>query len=235
MPNFLSTPGYYTSSRVFVKDQFDVYSTGETEVSLGKNANAEGVHGVAIGAGASAPNDSGTAVGYQANVRDDYCTAIGANAGAEDEYSVAVGAEAVASSGDGTPAIQIGKNSVSYPTNLINFGDKSFIKLAVDLVYPVGSIYMSVNSANPASLFGGTWVAWGSGRAPVGVNASDSDFGTVEKTGGAKSVAFTPSISTTTTEGGTGGYPAVSSVSANQSTVSVLQPYITCYMWKRTN
>ena len=28
----------------------------------------------------------------------------------------------------------------------------------VDLVYPVGSIYMSVNSTSPATLFGGTWV-----------------------------------------------------------------------------
>ena len=26
-----------------------------------------------------------------------------------------------------------------------------------DLVYPVGSIYMSVNSTSPATLFGGTW------------------------------------------------------------------------------
>ena len=26
-----------------------------------------------------------------------------------------------------------------------------------ELIYPVGSIYMSVNSTSPASLFGGTW------------------------------------------------------------------------------
>lgn len=27
----------------------------------------------------------------------------------------------------------------------------------IDLIYPIGSIYMSVNSASPATLFGGTW------------------------------------------------------------------------------
>lgn len=57
--------------------------------------------------------------------------------------------------------------------------------------YPVGSIYMSVNSTNPGTFFGGTWVAWGAGRVPVGFNASDSDFSTVEKTGGEKAHTLT--------------------------------------------
>lgn len=228
MPNFLSVPEYYTTSGVYVSAQFDVFETGTTEVALGNNANAEGNHTVTIGAEASAPNDSGVSIGYRANVRDDYGISIGANSGSEGLHSVSIGANAIAQAPDGGPAIQIGANAVTYSS--INFGNKSLI----DLVYPVGSIYMSVNNTNPTSLFGGTWVAWGSGRVPVGVNTSDSDFNAVEKTGGAKSITFTPSISTTTTEGGTDGFPAVSSVSANQSTVSVLQPYITCYMWKRT-
>ena len=57
-------------------------------------------------------------------------------------------------------------------------------KTICDLIYSVGSIYMSVNSTNPKDLFGGTWVGWGSGRVPMCVNTSDSNFNTVEKTGG---------------------------------------------------
>lgn len=53
-------------------------------------------------------------------------------------------------------------------------------------IYPVGSIYISVKNTNPGTLFGGTWTAWGSGRVPVGVNASETAFSTVEKTGGSK-------------------------------------------------
>ena len=47
---------------------------------------------------------------------------------------------------------------------------------------------MSTSSTNPGTLFGGTWEAWGSGRVPVGVNSSDSDFSTVEKIGGSKTI-----------------------------------------------
>jgi len=50
---------------------------------------------------------------------------------------------------------------------------------------------MSTNSANPSTLFGGTWTAWGSGRVPVGINASETEFNTVEKTGGEKAHVLT--------------------------------------------
>ena len=32
------------------------------------------------------------------------------------------------------------------------------LKELINIIYPVGSIYMSVNTTNPANLFGGTWV-----------------------------------------------------------------------------
>lgn len=57
---------------------------------------------------------------------------------------------------------------------------------ALNLVYPVGSIYMSVNNVSPQTFLGGTWERWGQGCVPVGVsaNANDSDFGKVEQQGG---------------------------------------------------
>lgn len=54
--------------------------------------------------------------------------------------------------------------------------------------YPVGSIYMNASvSTNPATLLGfGTWAAFAAGRMPIGINSGDSDFDTLEETGGAK-------------------------------------------------
>jgi hypothetical protein len=64
--------------------------------------------------------------------------------------------------------------------------------VAANDVWPVGSIYMSVESTSPAVLFGGTWTAWGAGRVPVGIDTGDTDFNSVEKTGGSKTHALTP-------------------------------------------
>lgn len=64
------------------------------------------------------------------------------------------------------------------------------IQTLLSMVYPVGSIYMSANNVSPQSFLGGTWVAWGSGRVPVGVNTGDSNFSSTEKTGGVSSNSF---------------------------------------------
>lgn len=54
-------------------------------------------------------------------------------------------------------------------------------------VYPVGSIYLSMNTANPSSLFGfGTWAQIAGGRMLVGVGAEDADYVGANKTGGSK-------------------------------------------------
>ena len=162
---------------------------------------------------------------------------------------------------------------------------KDYIKSLVGEMYPVGSIYMSVTNTNPSTYFGGTWVAWGAGRVPVGVNTSDTNFSTVEKTGGASTVTLTatqiPShthakgtlatasagahthtlnLSKTTWAGSSSSRVVVDSTDytamTNNATASAgahthtisgstaatggggshtnLQPYITCYMWKRT-
>ena len=63
----------------------------------------------------------------------------------------------------------------------------------VTKVYPIGTIFLSVINTNPGTYISGTtWVSWGSGRVPVGVNTSNSNFNSVEKTGGSDSHSYTP-------------------------------------------
>ncbi len=49
---------------------------------------------------------------------------------------------------------------------------------ALELAYPVGSIYMNASVAtNPGTLLGfGTWAPFGAGKVPVGIDATDDDF-----------------------------------------------------------
>ena len=133
----------------------------------------------------------------------------------------------------------------------------------LDIFYPVGSIYMSVNNTNPSTLIGGTWEVWGAGRVPVGVDTSQTEFETVEKIGGSKymqehyhDVRYSSTFGRGVTISHTGSGEDVLDITnwswqkndANNKgsgsnlytntegsgNSGNLQPYITCYMWKRT-
>jgi hypothetical protein len=53
--------------------------------------------------------------------------------------------------------------------------------------FPVGSVFISVVSTNPATLLGyGTWSSFGAGKVMVGLDSGDADFDTAEEVGGAK-------------------------------------------------
>ena len=124
-------------------------------------------------------------------------------------------------------------------------------------VYPVGSIYINAAVAtNPATLLGfGTWVAFGAGRVMVGINAADSDFDTVEETGGAKTHTLTiselpshthnrpkgwkpaPNSQDVDITGGNGVNVAdnmLTDATGGGQAHSIMNPYIVVYMWKRT-
>jgi len=137
-----------------------------------------------------------------------------------------------------------------------------------DVVYPVGSIFTTVtnyaDSAAVVSAIGGTtWTAFGAGRVLVGLDSSDTDFDTVEETGGAKEVTLSTSqIPAHTHDTGVVGQNDKNFVAAQRITVASqkgfdddnndgtasskttsvgggsahtnVQPYIVVYMWKRT-
>ena len=77
--------------------------------------------------------------------------------------------------------------TASFGTNTTQLATTAFVQAALQAVYPVGSIYISTTSTNPATTFGfGTWTAFGAGKAIVGQDTGDSSFDTLEETGGSK-------------------------------------------------
>lgn len=60
----------------------------------------------------------------------------------------------------------------------------------LSFVYPVGSIYMSINSTSPASFLGGTWELI-KGKFLVGIDNNDTTFNTLGNTGGEKTHTLT--------------------------------------------
>ena len=60
-------------------------------------------------------------------------------------------------------------------------------------VYPVGSIYISVDNTDPSELFGGTWKVYASGKTLVGVDSDNMNYSSVNKTGGSSTVTLSVS------------------------------------------
>ena len=70
------------------------------------------------------------------------------------------------------------------------------MQTALAAVYPVGAIFTTVtayadSAAVVAAIGGTTWVAFGAGKVLVGVDSGDTDFDTVEETGGTKTHTLT--------------------------------------------
>jgi hypothetical protein len=175
------------------------------------------------------------------------------------ETAVATKADVNSPTFTGTPSLPTGTTAItqSQSNNSTKLATTAYVDTAVgnvslESLYPVGSIYMNATSStNPGTLIGfGTWVAFGAGKVPVGIDSTDTDFDTAEETGGAKTHTLTVdeipahthsvpnsgsqnnSFDSGTTVGndvaGTSGSTGGGSAHNN------LQPYIVVYMWKRT-
>lgn len=165
---------------------------------------------------------------------------------AHENTSIAPGSIVLSSLAEGYEFLTVGRiremnTVISDLSNRVNTLSSTFL----NKTYPVGAIYMSVSATNPGSLFGGTWAAWGTGRVPVGIDTSQTEFNSVQKTGGEKKSSQLNSGHTNyglvNANAGYNDRTIVkgSTVAPNpggerNAGVSLLQPYITCYMWRRT-
>lgn len=119
---------------------------------------------------------------------------------------------------------------------------------AIDSIYPVGSIYMNVNSVNPSTLFGGTWKQIAQGRTLIGAGTgtdanSNSQSFTLGGTGG-EYISKHLRIGDNGHSVYKGGSDysdrylirdsAVSGTSERNAQIPLLQPYLVVNIWQRT-
>ena len=171
-----------------------------------------------------------------------------------------------------TQAVAFGGN-ITAPTqttgnNTTRVATTAFVKTAIDtaiqLLYPVGSVYTSTVSTNPNTLFGfGTWVAFGAGRVMIG---NGGGFTAGDTGGSADAVVVSHTHTATVTDAGhthgnyvgqtaiqssgsgnrisgneaiimptvTTGITVANSTTGVSGTNANLQPYVVVYMWTRT-
>lgn len=150
--------------------------------------------------------------------------------------------------------VQVDGNSYTIDATTLN-GRPASDYLLKSEVYPVGSIYISLNSANPSSIFGGTWEQI-QGRFLLGASGSHP----VNQTGGEETHTLSEGEMPYHTHGPTSGSRFVSVDgeaygslgNANAGYINVtwnnwsttpkgssqphnnMPPYLAVYMWKRT-
>lgn len=82
--------------------------------------------------------------------------------------------------------------------------------VTLDSVYPIGSVYISANGANPNAIIGGTWEEFATGRTLIGYDPSDDDLTETGMTGGEKTHVLTveemPSHNHSASTGGAGNH-----------------------------
>ena len=150
------------------------------------------------------------------------------------------------------------KSYVDAQNEIYNASMKAYvdmINITVLDLYPVGAIYISYNLVNPGIVFGGTWVALGEGRVLVGYDddAVAGDIGAaMAEEGGSLTHTLTADempahIHYETAWKSLGGvvnhFSQTTRLTTLRNTVStaggddphtIVQPYITVAMWRRT-
>lgn len=114
----------------------------------------------------------------------------------QDEFDAVATAVATKADINGSTTEAFSASTAAAGTNTTQVATTAFVKTAIDnaQAYPVGAVFISVVSTNPATLLGyGTWTAFATGKMLIGIDSGDTDFDTVEETGGAKTHTLTES------------------------------------------
>ena len=204
------------------------------------DATIEIVTSVTSGTPVNATNMNHIEDGIEAAVPKSLVTAIG-----DLLYATAAGVLA-----------RLAKPAVTSLLSMTSAGTPSWLSEA-RYMYPVGAIFISSVSTDPAVLLGyGSWIAFGAGRVLVGIDATQTEFDTGGETGGSKTHTLTtaempshrhqlPDISSSyniasgsgasTTQDVVSGTDRYSEYAGSGNAHNNLQPYVVVYMWKRNS
>nr|DAG69817.1 MAG TPA: Baseplate wedge protein [Caudoviricetes sp.] len=120
------------------------------------------------------------------------------------------------------------------------------INTTLDSIYPVGSVYISLTSANPGDYLKGTWEQFAQGRTLIGVGEGSDGTNTqsfaVNDTGGEykhliskKELSIIDYGALLQQNGSTIGVHAHGPGESGSEKTSLMQPYYTVYFWKRVS